>query len=38
MNVAGPMEVHGYRSDSKHSDADEELEVDAGPSSKLEEM
>ena len=38
VDVAGPMEVHQYRSDSKHSDADEELEADAGPSSKLEEM
>ena len=31
-DVAGPMEVHEYRSDSEHSDADEDLEVDRGPS------
>ena len=31
-DVAGPMEVHEYRSDSEHSDADEDLETDAGPS------
>ena len=31
-DVAGPMEVHEYRSDSKHSDADKDLEADPGPS------
>ena len=27
-DVAGPMETHAYRSDSEHSDADEDLETD----------
>ena len=31
-DVAGPMEVHEYRSDSEHSDADKDLEEDPGPS------
>ena len=31
-DVAGPMEVHEYRSDSEHSDADEDLKADPGPS------
>ena len=30
-DVAGPMEVHEYRSDSEHSDADEDLEAEPGP-------
>ena len=31
-DAAGPMEVHEYRSDSEHSDSDEDLEADLGPS------
>ena len=30
-DAAGTMEVHEYRSDSEHSDADEDLEPDPGP-------
>ena len=30
-DVARPKEVHEYRSDSEHSDADEDLEAEPGP-------